>query len=107
MKPITFLSVSAVLFLFLSLATQAQKRDVTETEIRGHTMYTLGPPGMIPAIFEPEFVSVRTADSLYYHDEPLIVVLDGSSAKGYSTWHLDRHEIVNDYVGNSAIAVTW
>ena len=70
-------------------------------------MYTLLEPGGIPAIFEPEFVSVSEAESNYYPDEPLLVVVRGDDARGYSTWHLDRHEIVNEQINGAAIAVTW
>ena len=85
----------------------AQRPEPIETEIRGHTMYTLMEPGGIPAIFEPEFVSIEVADSFYYDEEPLIAVSSGNVARGYSTWHLDKHEIVNDVLEGTAIAVTW
>ena len=70
-------------------------------------MYTLLKPGDIPAIFEPEFVPASKADNQYYLDEPLIAVVDGNIAKAYSTWHLDHHEIVNDFLAGTAIAATW
>lgn len=104
MKTVT---VSAVLVLLLALTAFGQRREPKKTEIDGHTMYTLMEPGGIPAIFEPEFISVTEADSLYYDNEPLMVVVAGNEAKGYSTWHLDQHEIVNDYIDGGAIAVTW
>jgi len=97
--PITVLLLVAVSF--------GQGRQAVETEIQGHTMYTLLKPGDIPAIFDPEFVSVTAAESLYYDDEPLLVVAGENEVKGYSTWHLDRHEIVNDYIDGDAITVTW
>ena len=61
----------------------------------------------IPAIFDPQFVSIAEAESLYYDNEPLIVVADGDKAKAYSIWYLDQHEIVNDYINGKAITVTW
>ncbi len=85
----------------------AQRPKPKEEEIRGHTMYTLMEPGAIPAIFEPEFVSFEVADSFYYDNEPLIAVSSGDEARGYSIWHLDRHEVVNDVIGGTVIAVTW
>jgi len=40
-------------------------------------------------------------------DEPVLgVSLDGE-AKAYSLWQLDSHEIVNDSLAGTAIAVTW
>ncbi len=94
-------------FLFLATSSAAQRREAVETEIRGHTMYTLLEPGGIPAIFEPEFIAVAEAEKYYYDEEPLIVVVDGDEVRGYSTWHLDHHEIVNDYINGKAITVTW
>lgn len=84
-----------------------QARQAKETEVGGHAMYTLLEPGAIPAIFAPDFVTVRQAEEFYYPNEPLIVVSDSTAAKGYSTWHLDNHEVVNDSLNGSAIAVTW
>ena len=78
-----------------------------ETEVKGHTMYTYYPPGVIPAIFEPSFLTLAQADSLYYAEEPVIVVAVGDEAKAYSTWYLDSHEIVNDFIDGTAITVTW
>ena len=96
-----------LLFLLVSQSILAQRPEPKETDINGHTMYTLLKPGDIPAIFDPEFISISIADSFYYSDEPLIVVTDGGIAKGYSTWHLDHHEVVNDYINGKAITVTW
>jgi uncharacterized protein DUF3179 len=104
MKIIKLLSI--VILMFPLIAT-AQRPEPIETEVDGHTMYTLLNPGDIPAIFDPEFISISTAESLYYPDEPLIVVTDGELAKGYSTWHLDHHEVVNDYINGQAITITW
>jgi hypothetical protein len=90
-----------------TMTAEAQRPEPKETEVRGHTMYTLLKPGDIPAIFEPTFVPAVEADSLYHPEEPMIAVVDGSIAKAYSTWHLDHHEVVNDSIGGRAIAATW
>jgi hypothetical protein len=100
-------SAAVLLLLLPPSQVAAQQREAKKTEVHGHTMYTLLPPGAIPAIFNPEFIPISEADSLFYPDEPLMVVAGGGQAKGYSTWHLDRHEIVNDHAGGRAIAVTW
>jgi len=97
----------STVFLLAVGTTHAQRNEPKKTEIKGHTMYTLLEPGGIPAIFEPEFIRISDADSFYYADEPLIVVSGGGVAKAYSTWHLDQHEIVNDYIDGKAITVTW
>lgn len=97
-----------LLLMFLMTYTLLAQRSKPETtELRGHTLYTVLKPGDIPAIFDPQFISVETADSLYYDEEPLLVVTAGSEVKAYSTWHLDEHEVVNDFIGGTAIAVTW
>jgi hypothetical protein len=70
-------------------------------------MYKVLPPGAIPAIFEAEFFPAADADIMYHQNEPLIVVSSDTVAKAYSTWHLDRHEVVNDYIGEQPIVVTW
>ncbi len=96
-----------IIVLLLAAMSLAQGRKAVETEIDGHTMYTLLKPGDIPAIFEPDFVSVATAQLLHSDEEPLLVVVGDTEVKGYSTWYLDRHEIVNDYIDGEAITVTW
>ena len=106
-KPNLVIAVVATLVSLIAVDAKAQRPEPKKTDVRGHTMYTLMEPGGIPAIFDPTFLSVAEADSFYYDNEPLMVVVDGDEVKGYSTWHLDRHEIVNDYIGGKAIAATW
>ena len=101
------LVVLSVVFLIVSISEAQQRPEPKKTEVGGHTMYTLLKPGDIPAIFEPEFTSVADARGYYYPEEPLMVVADGDQAKAYSIWHLDGHEIVNDYINGKAITVTW
>jgi len=107
----TKLMINTVVLIFiLTLGfniSMAQRPQPKETEIKGHTMYTLLKPGDIPAIFEPEFISISEADKFYFPEEPLIIVVDGGEARAYSTWHLDHHEIVNDYINGKSITVTW
>lgn len=105
-KTIVTLALAISLSLSASM-TQAQREEPKETEIRGHTMYTLLKPGDIPAIFDPQFYDIKEAENFYFPDEPLLVVSHNGETKGYSTWHLDHHEIVNDYINGKAITVTW
>ena len=97
----------ALSLMFITSSAHAQRPEPKKTELRGDTMYTLLKPGDIPAIFEPEFLTVSEADSFYFDQEPLIAVVSGDVARGYSTWHLDHHEVVNDMIEGTAIAVTW
>lgn len=101
------LAVFTILACLLPAALPAQQREIKEAEVHGHTMYTLLAPGDIPAVFEPKYVPISIADEYYYPDEPLIAVIDGGEAKAFSTWHLDHHEVVNDYINGKAITVTW
>ena len=105
-KTLVTLTLTCSLLLLASMV-QAQRKEPKKTEIRGHTMYTLLKPGDIPAIFDPEFYDLKEAENFYYADEPLLVVSHNGETKGYSTWHLDHHEIVNDYIKGTAITVTW
>ena len=65
------------------------------------------PKDDIPAIDSPVFERADSAASFMRDEEIVIGVTDGSQAKAYSTWLLDSHEIVNDVIGSTAIAVTW
>jgi len=85
----------------------AQRNDAIKELIQNHYMHTVLKPGDIPAIFNPSFISIDQSDKYYYPDEPLLIVVDEDSAKAYSAWHLDHHEVVNDYINGKAITVTW
>ncbi len=61
----------------------------------------------IPAIDNPEFLSVEEADEKYDPDELIIGVEFNGDARAYSIPLLSNHEIVNDTVGGEKIAVTW
>lgn len=106
MYRMSFITIS-VLIAVLSSAAMGQHSGPKETEVKGHTMYTLLNPGDIPAIFNPEFLPVGNAADQYWPEEPIIVVAGDEEARAYSTWHLDHHEVVNDRMDGSAIAVTW
>lgn len=101
----TTILLGLMLFMLNTIVAQHSKPEMTE--LRGHTLYTVLKPGEIPAIFDPQFIPIETADSLYYAEEPLLVVTARQEVKAYSTWHLDEHEVVNDFIGGTAIAITW
>ena len=63
------------------------------------------PRGRIAAIFEPEFVPA--AEARLPNDAWILgIVLDGQ-ARAYSLNLLNRHEIVNDRIGETAFAAVW
>ncbi len=75
--------------------------------IEGAPMITVLPPDAIPAIDRPTFVSAREGDAFMRPEEKVLGITDGRAARAYSTWQLNHHEIVNDFLGEGPIAVTW
>ena len=68
---------------------------------------TLLPKDAIPAIFDPEFLTVEEADEWYDAEELVLGVEINGEARAYSIPFLSGREIVNDTVGGRKIAVTW
>jgi hypothetical protein len=89
-------------------AGAAEERKMTvEFEYDGDPVYTVIPPGAIPAIDDPKFVSGEEADKQMAPDEPVFGIVMGDEKRAYSLWQLDHHEIVNDSMGGVAFAATW
>jgi hypothetical protein len=68
-------------------------------------LHTVLPRDAIPAIDEPSFEPVVTAK--LNDREPVLGIVGEREQRAYSTWQLDRHEIVNDVFEGKPIAVTW
>jgi hypothetical protein len=68
---------------------------------------TLLPKDAIPAVFDPEFLTVEEADEWYDDQELVLGVEINGEARAYSIPFLSGREIVNDTVGGRKIAVTW
>ena len=107
MRWIRFTLLVLIILILSAINLWAQRPEPTKTEVHGHTMYGVLPPGSIPAIFKPEFIGIEVAEQSYYPAEHLMVVGHNGETKGYSTWNLDRHEIVNDTISGVAIVATW
>ena len=76
--------------------------------IDGEPIKNVLPKDAIPAIMEPEYVTGEAADSIMHPEEQVLgIVGPKGTAVAYSTWHLDSHEIVNDRIDGTALAVTW
>ena len=75
-------------------------------QIEGEPLVEVLPRDAIPAIDDPVYVSAEVADGYFLPDEPVLGVVgrDGT-ARAYSAWHLDAHEIVNDEIDGDPIAV--
>ncbi|NIO70638.1 MAG: DUF3179 domain-containing protein, partial [Anaerolineae bacterium] len=59
-----------------------------------------GPPkDGIPAIDDPQFVSIEEADEWLEPQEPVVLVQVGDDARAYPIQIFMWHEIVNDTVG--------
>lgn len=86
---------------------EVKRKDLpTLKSHQGDVVRNLLGPDAIPAIDNPTFVSGSEAQFMKPEELVLGVVVNGL-AKAYSLWHLDRHEIVNDWIGDTPVAVTW
>ncbi len=86
---------------------EVKKADLPKvSEVGGDRVFSLIGPDSIPAIDDPQMVPADEADFMT-DEEQVIGLVHGGVAKAYSIWHLDRHEIVNDWAGDEPIAVTW
>jgi hypothetical protein len=89
-------------------AGAAEKREMKiEFEHDGDPVYSVLPPGKIPAIDDPVFISGEAADKQMAPAEPVFGIVMGDVKRAYSLWQLDHHEIVNDSIGGVAFAATW
>jgi hypothetical protein len=76
--------------------------------IEGEPMFKLMEHDDLPSIDAPIFVNAETADAFMDIDEQVLgVVGKDGTAKCYSAWQLDSHEIVNDMLDGEAITATW
>lgn len=98
-----------VVALVGALDLNAQRRPMEEEKIGDGTLVTVLPKDAIPALTNPVFLSRAEAESLMQDNEPVLGLVDPvtGQAKAYSLWLLDRHEIVNDRLGEKPVAVTW
>jgi hypothetical protein len=68
-------------------------------------LHVVLPRDAIPSIDRPSF-ELANVKSLNDR-EPVIGVVGEHERRAYSTWQLDRHEIVNDTFEGRPLAVTW
>ena len=80
---------------------------IGDVEVPEFNIVTLLPMDAIPAIDDPQYYDVETANAEYSDDEQVIGIVFNGEARAYSTGLLSSHEIVNDTVGGRKIAVTW
>ncbi len=65
------------------------------------------PPDGIPSIDNPQFVSIKDADNFMADSDLVLGVMVNGDVRGYPLQILVWHEIVNDIVGETPIAVTY
>ena len=70
-------------------------------------LITVRPRDTIPAILSPVMAPVSEATGWMEANELVLGVEIGGDARAYPIRILSRHEVVNDIVGTTPIAVTW
>jgi len=94
-------------------ASEAEHEELADAPwpyewIEGEPMFKLMEHDDLPSIDAPVFVDADAADAFMDMDEVVLgVVGPKGTAKCYSAWQLDSHEIVNDEIDGQAIAATW
>jgi Protein of unknown function (DUF3179) len=84
------------------------KTDFSKHNVPYSEILSGGPPkDGIPALQDPQFVSVSEADAWLKPAEPVILVQVGEDARAYPIQVLIWHEIVNDTVGEEPLVVTF
>jgi hypothetical protein len=111
-------SVLGLILLALVLPAAAQagpeewrwewpRTDFSRHSVAYDEILSGGPPkDGIPAIDRPSFVAVAEARDLASHDPVISIEIHGE-ARAYPLRIMIWHEIVNDTVGQTPIAVTW
>ncbi len=97
----------AVLVVVSGILTSPLHAASDSDVIQGSPILTVLPMDAIPAIDNPKYVSVAEADRFMRPDEFILGITHGKTARAYSTWQLNHHEIVNDSLGSLPLAVTW
>jgi hypothetical protein len=99
--------IALALLLAAAVAPPARGQFIPPESVDGAPIYTVLPRDAIPAIDDPRFVPAAEAAAFMKEDEPVLGVTGGGAAKAFSLWHLNVHEIVNDEIGSTPVAVTW
>ena len=105
-----YLVATAMLLVAALLVSKGSAEDEPEGGfpiVDGDPVYEVLPPGAIPVITDPVYVTGEEASRQMSPDEPVMGILYGGEARAYSLWQLDAHEIVNDEIVGTPIAVTW
>jgi hypothetical protein len=89
-------------------ATSEFTTDFSKHSVPYSEILSGGPPkDGIPALKDPQFISISEADAWLKSKEPVILVQVGNDAKAYPIQILIWHEIANDTVGGEPLVVTF
>jgi hypothetical protein len=97
LHPVTLATGTLVAAAVAAAATQAVD----------NRLHVVLPRDAIPAIDRPEFEPAAQAARAMADEELVIGLVGDGEQRAYSTWQLDRHEIVNDVFEDRPVAVTW
>jgi hypothetical protein len=94
--------------LAAQFAAEGWRTDFTRHDVPYAEILSGGPPkDGIPAIDRPRFVSIAEAGSWLEPREPVIALTVGEETRAYPLQILVWHEIVNDDVSGTPVAVTF
>ena len=89
-------------------AEDEYKTDFSKHSVPYSEILSGGPPkDGIPALTDPELVTVAEADEWIEPQEPVVVVTAGGETRGYPIQVLMWHEMANDVVGGVPVLVTF
>lgn len=103
-------AAAVVLAVALAAAPAAAQRGPILTvppPIDGTPVFAALAPDAIRAIDAPTFLRGEAASRQMTADEPVLALRLAGEARAYPLGYLGAHEIVNDVVGDTPIAVTW
>ena len=121
LSPAAFIQALPVLLLIAAVMTMAsmfirllgfdsrlvQVVNARSNEVKDFRIVTVLPRDGIRAITDPDFVPAAEASQWMRDREQVIGLEIGGEVKAYPINVLSRHEIVNDVVGGTPVAVTW
>ncbi|MEL7001896.1 MAG: DUF3179 domain-containing (seleno)protein [Bacteroidota bacterium] len=85
----------------------SQHFDITNHDLKDEQFHHGIGREYFSALLQPEFITVKEADSLWENDDRFLVAYKGDDVKAYSVKDLTRHEIVNDQLDGTPIMAAY